>query len=233
MKNNQKTNVRMTMIASILFVLISILLVMMFTYEGQVKEFIYKTNPNTVNLIKVSIYAVEHHDLEMIKKYVPLAIESDDFENIVNKNKLYISRNVQFKESAMKAEFTQYAFLLELAFTYLQEDNLENNDDLVKRFLNAQYPDFVDIALSYYIDRLHRYRLNENECKKFLEILNNNTPEMIDLKVENEEIIYLNIYSLLIHQVTYSYLDDYEEALKWHDQWSKLAIEYNKIKDGK
>ena len=55
MKNNQKTNVRMTMIASILFVLISIFLVMMFTYEGQVKEFIYKTNPNTVNLIKVSI----------------------------------------------------------------------------------------------------------------------------------------------------------------------------------
>lgn len=233
MKNNHRIKVKIMKFASILFISLSILLVMFFTFEGKIREFVYKVNPNTVNLVRVSIYAVEHHDLEMMMKYLPLAIDSPDFVEAVNENKLFISRNVQFKENAMKAEFTYYAFVLELAFTYLKEYKYENHDELATRFINAQYPDFVDIGFSYYINRLHRYKLNDNECKKFLEVLNRNTPELIDLKVENEEIIYLNIYSLLINQVTYNYLSDYEEASKYHERSSKLAIEYNKIKEGK
>ena len=234
MRNNPRTKVNIMKFASILFISLSILLVMFFTFEGKIREFVYNVNPNTVNLVRVSIYAVEHHDLRMIKKYLPLAIDSPDFEEVVNENKFFTSKYVRYKEYARSSHFTNYVFVLELSFTYLKEDDNDNFSDISTRLFVELVSDAIAAETRlYYYDSLERYKLSIENCETLLREIEGFAPKPEKIEIEFDDTIMVYLRSLYFKQLTYDYLGDVERAQQYNNEIIRLAEEYNKVKEGK
>lgn len=231
MKNNTRINVKILKSISILILTFTLFLIMLFVFEGKIREFAYKVNPNTANLVRVSIYAVEHHDMEMIRKYLPLAIESPDFDEVVNKEELYVTTNSLSNENLHSAEMTYYVFSVELALAFLQEESISEFSIMSSKLFGEQL--FDSAKRWYLIESIIRYKNSGINYRFFLEKLDENTPQLIEVKLENEEAILLNIYNYSIKQETYYHFGDFDNYSKFNSEMIKLAIEYNKIKEGK
>ncbi len=214
------------------FVIIVILLItgfLGFLLRLQMAEFFYNLNASPKNLVNLAVLSVEMNDEERIERYVPKALELDEFISISVSSRIYLSSLTleSFSKDSELAYRTYYRLMIEfMMIPFYNEDY----DEFQRRF-RYLFPQMAKGEVDSYVLRLIEWsdffmyseKFSNKEYNVIVESLNCLISEPFEVLEDNIPEAYQRAYTNMILSYLYFSIGDENKSEVYEKiQWDLL-----------
>ncbi len=210
------------LIISILITLL-ILSYSLYLFRVQLYEYNYIKEPTSENLIKLSNVLVETEDYDRMIKYLPIALELDNFLEISKDKELYLYR---FRNETEAARHTYNTLISEYTLSLIHKDDY--------LLFQKEFPGLFDkIVMNYgianFIESLKKdNKISYKGYENIIFAIEENTPKIEDVNIYDKEMILKIGYSYSIRITIYDLMS---ETLKGDTLASEYIHFLNSIKE--
>ena len=200
-----------------------------FLFRLQITELVYNLQSSPKNLINLAVLSVEMNDEERIERYVPKALELDEFISISESERIFLSSltGVSLSKDLELASRTYYRLMIE--FMMIPFFN-EEYDEFQRRF-RYLFPKMAKGEIDTYVLRLIEWsdffkyseKFSEQEYDIIVVSLKYYLPEPFEVRKDNITEAHQRAYTNLILSYVYTSMEDESQAdiYEMH-QWDLL-----------
>lgn len=189
-----------------------------------IAEFKYTKETTAVNLIKLSILLIETNDYEKMTKYLPMAVDLDNFIETSDSNKLYLTEN---QDKTSSAEDTYKTILVENALSYIcaekYDDFHEKFPELYKKII------LFDAHTNWIITIEKQNKITKEGYENIIKALNDNSPPLLNISVENADKIREYAICLILKISVYDKMGDKDNGTKLYNEYQQLMKDLDSI----
>lgn len=204
----------------ILLLWLIIICVVIYQFRVQLAEYLYKEEPTSENLIQLSIWLVDSNDYDKMMKYLPRAVELDDFIEVSESKELFI---VHDENKRFAAEDTYYTIIMESALSYVYAENYEG---FHKEFRKI-YPKIIaerNYNMWYEVMR-KKDRITKEGYENIIKAIDENAPPLVERIPENRGIIREYVQCIMLKALVFEGMGDMETGDKLREEFFQLLRE--------
>jgi len=219
-----KTVKKVLLAIGIVFLVLIIAVVVIYKYRIPIMEDVYKSDPTSENLIQLSIFLVNSKDYDRMMKYLPLAVELDDFIEVSESKELFIEKH---ESKTYAAENTYSAIIVESALSYIYA---EKYDEFHEKFPESYKKIMINRAYSNWGEAMYKNnRITKEGYENIIKAIDENTPPPVEVTPENREKVREYANCLILKAFVFDGMGDKEKGNNLRNEYFKLLRELKTV----